>query len=242
MAQSSEARRQVHQGFEGEIAGLGLPDVIQVVAFGHFSGCIEVWSEGGSGLIFLRDGEIVHAEQAEAVGEEAFRDILRWPGGRFSLQPNVSSTRSTIRKGCQHLLLDAHVAIDKDRGGRGRKPPARQAPRQAPARSPAPAMDRLRRIPGVAGVVLQRRDGATLGNDGYETEALAGQALYLSMVGARLGAALGAGDIHSAAVQGQSRHLLLFASQGHLLGVQAQGGAEIGPLEAEVRRQLGGGR
>lgn len=237
MAQPSEARRQVHQGFEGEVAGLGLPDVIQVVAFGHFSGCIEVWSEDGSGLIFLREGEIVHAEQGEAVGEEAFRDILQWPGGRFSLQPNVSSTRSTIRKGCQHLLLDAHVAIDRDRGKRGRKAPARQAP----ARSPAPAMDRLRRIPGVAGVVLQRRDGAALGNDG-EAEALAGQALYLAMVGARLGAALGAGDIHSAAVQGQSRHLLLFASQGHLLGVQVKGGAEIGPLEAEVRRQLGGGR
>lgn len=238
MAQPSEARRQVHQGFEGEIAGLGLADVIQVIAFGHFSGCINVWSEDGSGLIFLREGEIVHAEQGDVVGEDAFRDILRWPAGRFSLQPNVSSTRSTIRKGCQHLLLDAHVAIDKERGVRSHKAPARQAP----ARPPAGGMDRLRRIPGVTGVVLQRRDGSTLGNDGYQAEALAGQALYLAMMGARLGAALGAGDVQSAAVQGQRRQILLFASQGHLLGIQAQGGEEIGPLEAEVRRQLGGGR
>src|SRR5919108_369740 len=95
-------------GFEGEISGFGLSDIIQLNAQNRFSGCIEVHYEGRRGLVFMRDGEIVHAEHGGIVGEAAFYEILSWPGGRFSLQENLATTRSTIQKSCQFLILEAH--------------------------------------------------------------------------------------------------------------------------------------
>lgn len=239
MSPPSEARGSFHDGFEGEITGLGLADLIQLAAHNRFSGCIDVRAEGRRGLIFFREGEIVHAEQGAKVGEGAFQDVLRWPGGKFSLQPNLASTRSTIRKGWQHLLLEAHQVMDEERVGRGREAPFSTPP---PGRPPAAGLERLRRIPGVAEVVLQRRDGSPLGDDSYPAEVLAGQALYLALVAEQLGAVFRAGEILSASVQGERHHLLLFASRGHFLTVLAHGEAEVGPLDTEVRRQLGGGR
>lgn len=101
MAGFDEIRRTAADGFEGSIAGLALSDVIQLEVQSRFSGCIAVQNGQARGLIFFRDSEIVHAELGGKTGEDAFCDILEWPNGRFSLQPNVSTTRS-------HLLLFAN--------------------------------------------------------------------------------------------------------------------------------------
>jgi predicted regulator of Ras-like GTPase activity (Roadblock/LC7/MglB family) len=245
MAPLKEARGALREGFEGEIDGLGLSDLIQLGVHNRFSGCIHVQADRGSGRIFLRDGEIVHAEQGGQVGEEAFYDILKWPAGRFSLQRNVSSTRSTIRKGWQHLILEAHRVIDEEAarlrpglpgGGDGEdEGEGRPAER-------AGMMERLRRIPGVASVVLQRMYGVPLGDDSYEAEVLAGQALYLAMVSKQLGSIFRTGEVLSATVEGQSRHLLLFAASGHFLSVLVHGDAQVRAVETEVRKALAGSR
>lgn len=240
MAGPHQARRTLSEGFEGEIAGLELSDLIQLGVHNGFSGCISVQSGSGSGLIFLRDGQIVHAEQGAKVGDEAFYGILRWTSGRFSLQPNVASTRATIRKGWQHLILEAHRFIDEDRVGRAGQPLQARAD---PSRGPAGrgGMGRLRQIPGVARVVLHRAEGGPLGDESYEAEELAGRALYLAMVGRQLGATFRAGDMLSATVEGGRQHLLVFAAAGHLLSVLVDGDAQVRAVEAEVRRALGGG-
>ena len=102
-------------GFEGEITAAGLSDIVQFTAQNRFSGCVEVVYERRRGLIFMRDGEILHAEQGGLAGDAAFYEILSWPAGRFSLQENVTSTRSTIKASCQFLVLEAHRLIDERR-------------------------------------------------------------------------------------------------------------------------------
>ena len=77
---AEEFQREVPAGFEGAVAGLTLPDVIQMNALNRFSGCISVHFGQHAGLIFFRDGEIIHAEQGEKTGEDAFYEILQWPG------------------------------------------------------------------------------------------------------------------------------------------------------------------
>ena len=42
-------------GFDGEISGFSLADVLQLNIQNRFSGCITVESEEGSGRIFLRE-------------------------------------------------------------------------------------------------------------------------------------------------------------------------------------------
>lgn len=225
---------------EGEIVGLGLSDVIQINHHNRFSGCIAIDSAGGHGLLFFRDGEIIHAEQGGRNGEEAFYDILEWPPGRFRLQPNVTTTRSTIQKSAQHLLLDAHRVLDERHAGR--TPPA--VPAKSGARQPMRAsevLERLRKIPGVHSAALHGKDGTRVGEDSYEAEVLGGQAIFLSMIGNQLGTIFQAGTILSASVQGASKHFLLFATKSHFLSVLVNGEVQPGPIEAEIRRILSGG-
>jgi len=229
------------EGFEGEVSGLGLSDIIQLNAQNRFSGCIDVQCDDERGLIFFRDGDVIHAEHRSAIGEEAFYAILAWPGGHFSLQPNVATTRATIRMTGQHLILEAHRRIDEQRSGRQEKPPP---PPRAAAKpmSASAVVEALRHIPGVLYVVVQGKDGARAGDQSYEAEVLAGQALYLAMVGGQLGSKLEVGEVSSAAVQGGRRHLLLFVARTCSVSVLVNSEAQLGPVEAAARKVLTGNR
>jgi uncharacterized protein (DUF2237 family) len=58
------------------------------------------------------------------------------------------------------------------------------------------------------------------------------------MVARQLGTVLCAGELQSAAVQGVSRHLLLFATRSHYLSVLALGESQVSAVESEVRKAL----
>ncbi len=231
--------------FEGEIAGLGLADILQLDVVNQFSGCIDVQYEDLRGLIFLKDGEVVHAEQGLLAGEDAFYEILSWPGGHFSHKQNVASTRSTIAKSCHFLVLEAHRLVDERRAGRAQRPAPPPPPAPAPPARPSSAtalLEELRGIPGVVRAVIQGKEGGRVGDDSYEGEVLAGQALYVAMVGRQLGGKLEAGDVHSVVVQGAVRHVVLFVAKSHLVTVVVDAAAQVGAIEAAVRKVLLQGR
>ena len=226
-------------GFEGEVAGLGLSDLLQLNAQNHFSGCVRISNQGRLGLIFFRDGEIVHAEMGDRTGEEAFQDVVAWPSGRFSVEPNVVAARRTIQKRCEHLLLDAHRKLDERRA-----PAPGPAPAQPPAppRSSAGAVQAVRAVPGVIEAVVLTRDGKRVADDGYATEVLAGQATYLAMLGAEIGALIQADDLRFASVDGTRQHLVLFSPRTLLLAVFARPEIDVGAIDAAIRSVLSTGR
>ncbi len=246
MASSNDSPKRVNDESAGEIVGIGLPDGIQIQNHNRFSGCIAIETAEGNGLLFFRDGEIIHAEQGGRTGEEAFYDIVAWPPGRYRLQPNVTTTRSTIQKNAQFLLLESHRIIDERRAGRTGAP-AGTTPTPIPV-APTPAaprpmragevLERLRKIPGVHSAALHGKDGSQVGEASYESEVLGGQAMFLSMIGNQLGAIFQAGAILSAVVHGASKHLLLFTTKNHFLTVVVKGEFQAGPVEAEVRKVL----
>jgi len=223
-------------GFEGGMAGLGLSDLLQINAQNRFSGCFRIEHEGALGVIFFRDGEIVHAERGAQVGEDAFREILAWPRGRFSVEPNVVAARRTIQKSCAHLLLDALRVADERRSGHA-PPPA--APAVPPAATgAAAAVEAARQVPGVAEAVLVTKDGKRASEGGYETEVVAGQAAYVAMMAAELGVLFQAGELRSAAIQGERRHLLVLAGKAQSLAVFVRADHELGSVEAGIRAAL----
>jgi predicted regulator of Ras-like GTPase activity (Roadblock/LC7/MglB family) len=224
-------------GFEGDISGLGLTDIIQLDVVNRFSGCIDVAYGDRRGLVFVKDGEVVHAEQGGVTGEAAFYEIVSWPEGHFSHKENVATTRRTIEKSCQFLLLEAHRLMDE--GG----PRARPSGPPAAARTSAGALlETLRTIPGVLYAVIEGKDGGRVGDDSYEGEVVAGQAQYVAMIGRQLGEKLRAGDVRSAVVQGVTRHVVLFVAKSHLIAVLVDPGARVGAVEGAVRKALSQGR
>jgi predicted regulator of Ras-like GTPase activity (Roadblock/LC7/MglB family) len=245
MTPSSDAPNRAATGFEGEVAGLGLTDIIQVNATNGFSGLIRVQHEDAAGAIFFRDGDIVHAELGEKTGEEAFFEIISWQGGRFTVQTNVFTALRTIQKSCGHLLLEAHAFHDEERkrgGGPGTSPNAPAPSPAAPAAQAASIVDLARRVPDVTNAVLLTRTGARVGGGGYETEVLGGQALFVGLLANELATSLAAGELRSAAIEGSRRHLLLFTSKTHVLGVTARQDADVGAVDAALRAALLGAR
>jgi predicted regulator of Ras-like GTPase activity (Roadblock/LC7/MglB family) len=242
MAPSSDAPSRASTGFEGEVAGLGLTDIIQVNATNGFSGLVRVQNGDATGAIFFRDGDIVHAELGDKTGEEAFFEIIGWQGGRFAVQTNVVTAMRTIQKSCGHLLLEAHAVNDERKRGDGARPPAAPA---APAPQPPQAaaiVDVARRVPDVTNAVLLTRAGSRVGAGGYETEVLGGQALFVGLLASDLAGALSAGELRSASVEGTRRHLLLFTSKTHVLAVTARPDADVGAVDAALRTALTGAK
>jgi Domain of unknown function (DUF4388) len=224
-------------GFEGGVAGLGLSDLIQLNAANQFSGCFTVRYEGKVGLIFFRDGQIVHVEQGGRTGEDAFVELLEWPSGTFDVEPNVVPTRRTIQKTCEHLLLDAHRIIDERRASPGGDAPA--APEPTPAASAkSSTVDAVRSVPDVTCAVVLTREGQRLGQGGHEEEALAGQAGYLALAGAELGAIFQAGELKAGTVHATEHHLLLYATRTHFLGVSTAPASDPDAVDSLIRAAL----
>lgn len=236
MTSSSDAPSRGPSGFEGEVAGLGLTDIVQINAGNGFSGLIRVQNGDATGAIFFRDGDIVHSELGPKTGEEAFFDIIAWQGGRFTVQTNVFTALRTIHKSCEHLLLEAHRLHDEQRA---RHDAAGRAPAPAaPPQAPPGVVELARSVPDVTNAVLLTRAGSRVGGGGYEAEVLGGQALFVGLLANELGNALAAGELRSAAVEGTRRHLFLFSSRSHVLGVTARPDASAGAVDAALRAAL----
>ena len=223
-------------GFGGEIVGFSLADVIQLNIQNRFSGCISVDSEEGSGRIFMRDSEVVHAEAEGLTGEEAFTAILGWPEGRFSLQSNVTAARTTIQKGWRHLMLDAYRVIDERRAGKA--PPA-VTPAPGGAMTAYNMLAQLKRIPGVKDAVVERTDGERTEHENYQAEVLAGHSQYLAMVAGQLGAAFASGDLLGLTLQATTQHVVVLRGRNRVLSAQVAAEHDAGAVEADIRKLLG---
>jgi predicted regulator of Ras-like GTPase activity (Roadblock/LC7/MglB family) len=228
-------------GFEGALSGMTLADLIQIKNLNRFTGCLTVEHGRQKGVIFFRDGDLVHAELDEKTGSEAFYAIMLWPGGEFRADPKIVTTCHTVNESLTYLLLEAHRLKDE----RVRSAPVTDAPHIAPeatVRQEGPKMSeintKLSAIPEVEYAIVQTKDGNPVDDNSYEATTYAANGLYLSLLASQLSSQLGTGDLISAAVHGIDHHLLLFQSKNHYLNITVTGSSQLGPVEASVRKTL----
>jgi len=224
-------------GFVGAISGLSLADIIQVKGDNFYSGCLVVEQSGKNGIIYFREGEIVHAEQENLDGEEAFYKIMGWVGGTFRSEPKISTTRRTIDQGVKSLILEAFCRIDE----------AKRSQQEAPAETSSPTRkdtgvsdisNKLSVIPEIEKALVMTKDGAVVDDTTCEAELLAGNGLFLSLFVEQVGSHFGVGDFKAATVHGVKHHLFLFDSKRHHLCISAKGSASVISLDSEIRRVL----
>lgn len=122
--------------FQGSLAELPLPDIIQLVSVSGKTGRFTLTRDDRAGKIYLRSGQIVHASSisrpevsrsevagdgeddqelrgSELTGEEAIYELATWNDGDFVFTPGEESEDETIDKPNTNLLMEAARRMDE---------------------------------------------------------------------------------------------------------------------------------
>ncbi len=145
-------------GFDGYLEGIPLGDLVQILCMTRRTGLLRLQTEGGSAVVALLEGEVVHAEDPEGVGETAFYRILRWAGGCFSFDDGAAARRRTIRMGWEHLLIEG-MRLRDETGSTACAAEAPGALETMPDGSPADLADRYVGPYQIIRRGVRRRDG-----------------------------------------------------------------------------------
>jgi uncharacterized protein DUF4388 len=99
--------------FQGSLAELHLPDIIQLISVSGKTGVFHLTDGALKGQIYLNDGKIVHAELDDVAGEEAVYTLAIWSQGDFRFEPGVATEHRTISKSNTNLLMEAARRLDE---------------------------------------------------------------------------------------------------------------------------------
>ncbi len=95
------------RGFLGKVVGLQLTDIIQMNCLSRLTTALIITRDGEKGVIYLNEGEIIHAECGEQKGIDAFYNILSWQEGEFVSNISFIPPVQTIYQNWEHLLIEA---------------------------------------------------------------------------------------------------------------------------------------
>jgi hypothetical protein len=99
--------------FQGSLAELHLPDIIQLVSVSGKTGVFHLIDGHLKGQIYLHEGRIVHATLDDVSGEEAVYALAIWNQGDFKFEPAAPSEIKTISKSNTNLLMEAARRLDE---------------------------------------------------------------------------------------------------------------------------------
>jgi hypothetical protein len=102
-----------HAGFQAQIKGASLADLVQMECLAGSHRVVRVTSGGNLGFLYFRGGGLVHASTKSLSGEPAALDILSWSEGSFEPVEREWPARESISSGWQSLLLRAAQARDE---------------------------------------------------------------------------------------------------------------------------------
>jgi len=109
---ASQGRSESWAGLQGDIQDFPLGWLMQVLNYDSRTAAVFLVGDGDEGAIYLDRGNPRHAQTRDLVGEEAFRKMLGWPTGSFSVDPEAKTDQQTIRASLMNLLLEQAVESD----------------------------------------------------------------------------------------------------------------------------------
>ncbi len=98
---------------QGSLADIQLPDIVQLVSTTGKTGMFLLKRHAQEGRIYLKDGQIVHAELDDLVGEDAVYEMAIWSEGEFTFHPGVAAPQITIHRSNTNLFMEAARRIDE---------------------------------------------------------------------------------------------------------------------------------
>lgn len=114
-------RFQPEEGFHGVLRRVGLQDVLQMECLARNSSVLKINAGSVHGAVFVKDGQIIHAQCGNRTGEDAFNYLLGLAGGEFDVQPFTAPETQSISGSWEFLLMES--ARKRDEEGTIRPPP-----------------------------------------------------------------------------------------------------------------------
>ena len=107
-------RFQPEEGFHGVLRRVGLQDVLQMECLARNSSLLKIHAGSVQGAVYVKDGQIIHAQCGSRTSEDAFNYLLGLPGGEFDVQPFAAPPAQSISGSWEFLLMEAARKRDEE--------------------------------------------------------------------------------------------------------------------------------
>lgn len=97
---------------KGNIQSISLTDVVQLLHVNKKTGELRVSSGKDHGVLFVLDGEVIHAEMGQLLGEAAAFEALEWERGDFEFVAVKVKSGGMIRRSVPDLLMESARTSD----------------------------------------------------------------------------------------------------------------------------------
>ena len=149
-------RRDPRSGFSGDLADMGVVDLIQTIEIGRKSGCIRFARDDETkGTIYFRNGKVIDAETGSLRGEPAVYRLLVWNEGSFEIEFGNIDREDVVTLSSQGLLMEGMRRLDEWGRLSEQLPPLQTRF----AIDHAELVERLAEIPDEANAILRLLDG-----------------------------------------------------------------------------------
>ncbi len=98
--------------FRGVVDGIELIDIVQFNGLSKSTSVLKVKTADSEGMIFFKDGAVIHAMCDQVTGEEAFYKIIAFQGGTIENMRGVESPMESIGKNIDALLIEGATRTD----------------------------------------------------------------------------------------------------------------------------------
>jgi DNA-binding response OmpR family regulator/predicted regulator of Ras-like GTPase activity (Roadblock/LC7/MglB family) len=109
------------------VHGLALASCLQLLAMEMKSCTVKIVKGDAGGLLFFRQGRLVHAATGDREGPDAFYQILSWDPVELGIHDGCTTPQTTIEQSLDALLLDAFRRSDEESRQTGPARPGRDA-------------------------------------------------------------------------------------------------------------------
>jgi CheY-like chemotaxis protein/tetratricopeptide (TPR) repeat protein len=106
-------KRDPRSKFSGDLADMGVVDLIQTIEIGRKSGRILFRRDDSEGSIYFRNGKVVDAEVGSLKGERAVYRLLVWNEGAFEIEFGNVERPDVVTLSSQGLLMEGMRRLDE---------------------------------------------------------------------------------------------------------------------------------
>jgi CheY-like chemotaxis protein len=109
-----ESRREGRTKFTGDLADIGVVDLVQTIDLNRKSGIVHIVNrDGRRGAVFFREGRVIDAEVGRLSGAEAMYRLFSWSDGRFEVEFKPIRRRDVIDLPSAALLMEGMRRLDE---------------------------------------------------------------------------------------------------------------------------------